>query len=229
MTTISTFSSARAGARRRRARRGVAALEAVFVLPLMVFIIVGGIELYLYARGIAIMDRVAFTLANSISLQTSLIDDASCSSPNRLCTYGAIMPTLLTPLAAENASAIISVYATNEPSGGSGPSAWTSISSPNHGWTETVYQGADAGTPASRVSAASLPPAIISNNLRTADTVIVAELFYTYTPFAVSSSLFNVFLNTRQYSRALIRPRYADLCTLSDPSNPAPVNSVCGS
>lgn len=181
----------------------------------------------MYTRVIAVMDRVAFTLVNSISIQTSLIDDGSCSSPDRLCTYGAIMPTLLTPLDAKNASAIISVYATNTPVGSSGPSAWTSISSSNHGWTHTVYQGTEAEAPASRVSAANLPTALISKNPRTADTVIVVELFYTYTPFAVSSSLFNLFFDSQQYSRALIRPRYADLC--SDPSNPAPANSVCGS
>ncbi len=213
---------------RRHAQRGVAALEAAIVLPLMVFIILGGVELYLYTRVIAIMDRVAFTLANSISIQTQLIDDGNCTAPDHLCTYGTIMPTLLMPLASPNASVIISVYATDRPSSGA-PTAWTNISSPNHGWTRTVYQGSAAAAPISRISTTSLPAAIISNNVQTADTVIAVELFYDYKPFAISGAFFNLLFNTHQYSRALIRPRYADLCRLTDPMNPAPANSVCGS
>jgi hypothetical protein len=219
----------RASARRRRARRGVAALEAVIVLPLMVFIIIGGVEMYLYTRVMAVMDRVAFTLANSISIQTSLIDGGPCASPDHICTYGAIIPPLLMPMAPKNAAVIISVYATNTPFNGGPPSRWTSISSPNHGWTKTVYQGASAAAPVSRITAASLPTAIISRNLQTADTVIAVEVFYKYQPFAFSGAFFNLLFKSQQYSRALIRPRYADLCRLIDPANPPPANSICGS
>ncbi|TAN27926.1 MAG: hypothetical protein EPN31_09630 [Castellaniella sp.] len=219
----------RASARRRRARRGVAALEAVIVLPLMVFIIIGGVEMYLYTRVMAVMDRVAFTLANSISIQTSLTDDSNCTSPDHICTYGVLVPTLLMPLAPKNAAVIISVYATNTPFNGGPPSAWTNISSPNHGWTKIVYQGASAATPTSQISAATLPTSIISRNLQTADTVIVVEVFYKYQPFAFSGAFFKLFFNPQQYSRALIRPRYADLCRLINPANPAPANSICGS
>ncbi|WP_298015398.1 TadE family protein [uncultured Castellaniella sp.] len=215
--------------RRRRARRGVAALEAVIVLPLMVFIIIGGVEMYLYTRVIAVMDRVAFTLANSMSVQTQLAGSGDCKSPNQLCTYGAIMPTLLTPLAARKAAVIISVYATDRPSSGA-PTAWTNISSPNHGWTRTVYRGADAAAPSSRISASNLPTAIISNNTQTADTVIAVEVFYEYQPFAMSRGFFNLLFNPHQYSRALIRPRYADLCRLTDdPNNSSSTNTLCGS
>lgn len=216
-------------ARRRRARRGVAALEAVIVLPLMVFILIGGVEMYLYTRVIAVMDRVAFTLANSMSIQTNLASSGDCKAPSQLCTYGAIMPTLLTPLIAENAAVIISVYATNRPSSGA-PTAWTNISSPNHGWTRTVYKGSDAATPTSRISASSLPTTIISDNTQTADTIIAVEVFYEYQPFAMSRGFFNLLFNSHQYSRALIRPRYADLCRLSDdPNNSSSTNLTCGS
>lgn len=212
-------------ARRRHARRGVAALEAVVILPLMIFIIIGGMELYLYTRVIAVMDRVAFTLANSISIQTSVTGSGDCKSPNQLCTYGTIMPTLLTPLAAQNAAVIISVHASNRPSSGA-PTAWTNIGPLNHGWTRTVHQGGNVGAPTSRISASSLPAAIISNNVRTADTVIAVEIFYEYKPFAISSGFFKLLFNTQQYSHALIRPRYADLCWLAD--NPPPPNTQCG-
>lgn len=219
-----------ASARRRRARRGVAALEAVIVLPLMFFIIVGGVEMYLYTRVTAIIDRVAFTLANSISIQTNLIDGTTpCTSPDHICTYGTIAPTLLMPLNPDNAKVIVSVYATNTPFNGGPPSQWTSISSPNHGWTKVVYNGQASGTPTSRITAASLPTTIISRNVQTADTVIAVEVFYKYKPFAFSGAFFNLFFNSQQYSRALIRPRYADLCRLIDPTNPPPANSICGS
>ena len=217
----------RAG-RQRRARRGVAALEAALILPLMIFIIIGGAEMYLYTRVSAVMDRIAFTVANSISMQTELIDDGACTAPDHLCTYGTIMPTLLTPLDADKAAVIISVYTTDRPTSGT-PTAWTSISSPNHGWTRTVYKGAGIATPTSHVSAGSLPPAIISANTQTADTVIAVELFYDYQPFAISGAFFNLLFSPHRYSRALIRPRYADLCRLTDPNDPAPANAICGS
>lgn len=230
MNMASTLSPIRAGARRRRhGRRGVAALEAVIVLPLMVFIIIGGMELYFYTRVISIMDRVAFTLANSISMQPTVSDGGACTSPSQICTYGTIMPTMLTPLDAKDAAAIISVYATNTPQGGRGPTAWTSLSAPNHGWTRTVFRGASAAAPTSRISAANLPAGIISNNLRTADTMIVVEIFYKYEPFAISGAFFDLVFNPQQYSRSLIRPRYSDLCRLTDPNNPVPANSICGS
>lgn len=221
---------AKAGATRRRpagcrfAQRGVAALEAVLVLPLMVFIVIGGVEMYMYTRVAAILDRVAFTVANSVSIQQNpLADDTNCTTPGHICTYGTLMPQLMAPLDYANHGAIIiSLYATNAPSNGNPPSAWTAITSPNHGWTKT-YKGVNAPAPASRITNSSLPTTLISNNTQTADTVIVVEIFYEYKPFAMSGSFFNLLFNTHQYSHAIIRPRYTDLCTLNPPGG-----STCG-
>jgi hypothetical protein len=210
--------------RRRFAQRGVAALEAVLVLPLMVFIVIGGVEMYLYTRVAAILDRVAFTLANSISIQQDpLVDDTNCTTPGHICTYGTLMPQLMQPLDYANKGAVIlSLYATDAPSNGNPPTLWRAIASPNRGWTKT-YQGASAPTPTSRITNANLPTTLISHNTQTADTLIVVEVFYEYKPFAMTGSFFKLLFNTHQYSHAIIRPRYIDLCTLNPPGG-----SACG-
>jgi len=210
--------------RRRFAQRGIAALEAVIVLPLMVFIVIGGVEMYMYTRVAAILDRVAFTVANSVSIQQNpLIDDTNCNTPGHVCIYGTLMPQLMSPLDyPDHGAIIISLYATNAPSNGNPPSTWTAIASPNHGWTKT-YKGVNAPTPTSRITNTSLPTTLISNNTQTADTVIVVEVFYEYKPFAMSGAFFKLLFNTHQYSHAIIRPRYIDLCTLNPPGG-----STCG-
>jgi len=226
-TPAKSRATARRFAGRRFAQRGVAALEAVIVLPLMVFIIIGGVEMYLYTRVAAIMDRVAFTLANSISIQQNgLVNDtgACTSATNHLCVYETLIPLLMTPLDyADHGAVIVSVYATNAPSNGNPPTTWKTISAPNNGWTKT-FKGSGAPTPTSRITNASLPTTLISRNIQTADTIIVVEVFYEYTPFAMSGRFFGLLFNTHQYSHAIIRPRYIDLCTLTPPGG----GTVCG-
>jgi Flp pilus assembly protein TadG len=216
-------------ARRRHARRGAAALEAVIILPLMLFLIIAGVEMYLYIRVIGVMDRVAFSLANSISLQTSMTgDSSSCTSPDHLCTYQTLMPTLAAPLNPADISVRFSVFATNAPAGAGSPaSAWKAISSPNNGWSKIAYQGANAPAPAGKITPSSLPASLISGNTQTADTLIAVEVFLKYQPMAISGAVFDLLFNTEHYSRTLMRPRYADLCTLEDEAGASP--AVCGS
>lgn len=205
---------------RRFAQRGVAALEAVIVMPLMVFIIIGGVEMYLYTRVAAILDRVAFTLANSISIQQkNLVNDTgTCTAAtNHLCVYETLIPLLMTPLDyVDHGAVIVSVYSTDTPSNGNPPTTWTAISAPSNGWTKT-FQGANAPAPTSRITNASLPTTLISHNTQTPDTIIVVEVFYEYKPFAMSGRFFGLLFNTHQYSHAILRPRYTPLSTL-DPA-----------
>jgi Flp pilus assembly protein TadG len=221
-----------ARALRRRAQRGVAAIEAMMVLPLMVFIIIGGIELYAYIRVTALMDRVAYTVANAISLQQSMSADTSvCTAPDHACTYGTLMTQLMTPMNyAAKGGLIVSVYATDAPAGsGAGPTAWQTISGAGTGWTRT-YQGASAPAPTTRITPTILNSLnMISRNSQSADTMIVVEVFYDYQPFSISGAFFGMLGGQRHmYSHAIIRPRYKDLCILNDLSSPPPAGTVCG-
>ena len=105
-----------------RSDRGVAAIETALVLPLMIFIIIGTIEVYQYFRAATILDRSAFTLANGISIQRELLDRGRCTEANDICTYGAIAHDLMTPLDfAGRGSVVFSVYAATDPSGNRPP------------------------------------------------------------------------------------------------------------
>ncbi len=56
-----------------RSQRGAAALEFVLIVPLMLLVLLGFTELYLYMRTLSNMERVAFTLADSIGQMQQVI------------------------------------------------------------------------------------------------------------------------------------------------------------
>lgn len=193
-----------------RSDRGVAALEAALIIPLMVFIIVGSVEMYQYFRAAAIVDRAAFTLADGVAMQRELYQGGSCENSDSICTYGAIAQDLMTPLDfSSNGWIIISAYATTPPSGGTPPSVtWKGTTE----WSE-MFSGSGTGesAPDSLLSPPEgFPPASID------DTLIVVEVFYEFVPFVLSARYWEILGGQRRlYSRAFYRPRFADLRELN--------------
>jgi hypothetical protein len=196
---------ARAAWRRRLASRGVAGVEAALILPLMVFIIIGTIEVYQYFRAATILDRAAFTLANGISIQRELLDRGQCTNSNDICTYGAITRDLMTPLDYDrNGRVIFSVFAATEPTGRNPPPVrWESQPQ----WTRSYTGSGATGSAVSRLEPTrGFPPA------NRGDTVIVVEVFYDFEPFAMSSAFWETLGGQRRmYSRAFFRPRFSDI------------------
>lgn len=85
-----------------RAQQGAVAIEAAIILPLMVMLMLGMVEMYQYFRVIAVVDRAAFTVANSMAVQDEFIVNqlgACDKDPRKLCTYEYIMPQIMQPLA----------------------------------------------------------------------------------------------------------------------------------
>src|SRR5690554_1695460 len=104
------------------ADNGIAGIEAALIIPLMVFIIVGTMELYHYFRAAAVLDRAAFTLADGVAMQRELFDGGPCDKSDHICTYGAVAQDLLTPLDfSRNGWVIITAFAATEPASGSNP------------------------------------------------------------------------------------------------------------
>jgi len=195
-----------------RSEKGVAGIEAALVIPLMVFIIVGTLELYQYFRAASILDRAAFTLADGVAMQRELFDGGTCNKSDNICTYGAIAQDLLTPLNfSANGWVIISAYAATEPQSGWNPPPVRWENGPE--WTRDYSGGGGGGgsAPASLLDPSSgFPPA------NDGDTLIAVEIFYDFVPFAMSAAFWETLGGPRRmYSRAFYRPRFAELRELS--------------
>lgn len=194
-----------------RSERGVAAIEAALIIPLMVFIIVGTIELYQYFRAAAILDRAAFTLADGVAMQRELFDSGPCDKSDNICTYGAIAEDLVRPLDfSTNGWIIISAYAATDPLSGANPPPVTWKNGTE--WNKR-FSGGETGT--------SIPDSLLDPSsgfpvANEGDTLIVVEVFYDYEPFALSSGFWASLGGPRRmYSRAFFRPRFSELRTLS--------------
>lgn len=202
------YTGAQAGRRSpARSERGVAGVEAALLIPVLVFVIVGFIELYQYYRAAALLDRSAFTLASGISMQRDLHDRNDCAKANNICTYGAMAHNLMAPLDyARFGQLRFSVFAATEPSGGRNPPPITWKTDPE--WSRN-YKGANTGSITAAVSpleTRQFPPA------NTGDTIIVVEVFYDYEPFAMTSAFWEALGGERRmYSRAFYRPRFSEI------------------
>lgn len=194
-----------------RSDRGVAGIEAALIIPLMVFIIIGTMELYQYFRAAAVLNRAAFTLADGVAMQRELFAGGACDKSDSICTYGAIAPDLMTPLDfASNGWLIISAYSATEPAKGPNPPpvTWENAAA----W---VRQYAGSGT-GGAAPASQLDPSSEFPTANEGDTLIVVEVFYDFVPFALSANFWEALAGSRRmYSRAFLRPRFADLRELS--------------
>lgn len=188
-----------------KSNQGAAGVEAAILIPVLVFLIIGFIEVYQYYRAAALMDRTAFNLASGISIQRDLYDKNQCTKSDDICTYNAIAKDLMQPLDFEkNGHATFSVYAATEPNKNS-VVQWEKTPK----W-QKKYRGSnqsinrpEAGT---NLDTAQFPPA------NQGDTVIAVELFYDYEPFAISSVFWNALGGEKRlYSRAFFRPRFSDV------------------
>lgn len=192
-----------------RSQRGIAAVEAALVLPLLAFTIVGFIELYQYFRAVTILDRASFTLANGLSIQRELFDVGQCNRSDDICTYGAITGDLLTPLDyRQRGQVIFSVYAATE--GGRGTVAWERSPAWQRSYRPGSTGGIGAPVAASRLQVNQFPPA------NQGDTLIAVELFYDHEPFVMSSAFWEALAGSRRiYSQAFFRPRFSDIRMLT--------------
>ncbi|MBP6020097.1 MAG: pilus assembly protein [Burkholderiaceae bacterium] len=195
----------------RRCQRGVAALEAAIILPIMLLLIFGCMEVYQYYRAEAILDRVSFTVANGVSIQKELFDRGLCDDADDICIYGKVAKDLFQPLDyASFGSMRISLFIAE--AAGNGQVSWNNDPSTSTGWVKE-FRGVSAGEldSTSRLQDKSVfPPPVVG------DTVVVVEVFYQHEPFVMSSRFWAALAGTTQiYSRFFFRPRFDDLRKLS--------------
>lgn len=77
---------------------GIAAIEAALILPLFIFFIVGAVEIYQFFRAQSIVERAAYEIAQSLSLQKEVFNGSQCSKADNLCVYENVAGHLLHPL-----------------------------------------------------------------------------------------------------------------------------------
>ncbi|MDN5844254.1 MAG: pilus assembly protein [Alcaligenaceae bacterium] len=192
----------RTAARRRHLQRGVAALEAALLMPVAIFLLLGSFETYQYFRADAIVARASFAVANGVAMQPKLIG-GSCKQSDSVCTYSTIAQDLFTPLNYEaHGGLIISGFKTDVGSGSNPKAEWD-----DDPWSCSYKGSKGAAGPESRIAdTEDFPPP------RAGDTLIVAEVFYEYEPYIMSSKFWSSLGGTKMlYSRFFFRPRFEEL------------------
>ena len=197
-----------------RSDRGSVAVELVIIIPIMVLLMVGFSEIYMYMRTVSALEHTAFTLADSLGQTPQLINSnattdsndlgsiwnaaALLSAPNSLSQGGGIVITSV----CESTSSCV-WPAMPAPTMGPGvPRIWWQASAPWNGLGMTT-----------RVTASNILPATWP--FRNGDSAIVVEVFYTFNPFAMTAGLWPGAPGTQTlYERIYVRPRTLQPLTL---------------
>jgi Flp pilus assembly protein TadG len=178
-------------ARFRDDRGGAILMEMAFAMPVMLSLLLGGVEIARYVLLHQKLDRVASSIADLVS-QSGTIAVADLQNIFDAAQYVA-KPF---GLAAEGTVVVSSV---TNPLGSAGPEV---------NWQRS---GAGTATAASRIGTqggtATLPDGFV---LGDGQTIIVAEVFYDYQPWILG----DVTSPSQLYQRAFFRPRYGGLTML---------------
>jgi Flp pilus assembly protein TadG len=218
-STLETMPSS--GLRRLRGRlrrlwrsdRGSVAIEFVVIVPLMLLVLLGFTELYMYMRAVSIVEHTAFTLADSVGQMQSVINDNSTSNSTNLGSLWNAAAVLAAPnnLQAKGGVIITSICETTT----SCKSATTGSPIPNPlpsmaaGTAQIYWQKSAPWTQssmASRVTAGNVVPQTWP--FRNFDSAVVVEVFLLYTPFSMTAPFWTSAPGTQLiYERVYVRPR----------------------
>jgi Flp pilus assembly protein TadG len=194
-----------------RSDRGSVSIEFVIIVPLMLLVMLGFTEVYLYMRAISAVDRTAFTLANTIGQMTSIIaDNNDTADANSYASLWQDALLLAAPYQLKDNGMVYVTFVCDPDSSGKckdmdnsmttvTPKVQWSASPPS--WTNSKSSGM-----ASRISGTSPLPA--SWPFRTGDSAIIVEVFMSYNPFTMSSKLISGLPGQQTvYRRVYVRPR----------------------
>ena len=155
-------------------RRAVAALEMALALPVLCLILVGLFDVYNYMRAVDLADRAAISLSNLISQRrTAVMDCAMTTDGSYLGTYFLAGEQSFAPLTlSDKGMMIVSAISYQN---GKNTVAWQRRTAYRISGVSSAV-GSDGG-------AATLPDKmkVVSDGN---DTVVVAEVFYSFDPFA---------------------------------------------
>jgi len=189
-----------------RSRRGAVALEVALLFPIAVVVLVGFAELYFYVRAATIIERVTFTTADTVAKRMSLVDCRQQNSSSYLGTHLLAAELTAQPLALASQGQVIISGVTNV------------NGKPKVAWQRRSTYGLGAKSALGAQGAVPTLPGKLTVSAKAgnhADTLIVAEVFYRFQPFAGIRNLLpnlpaEVTIKRTAYSRA----RLGSLATL---------------
>jgi Flp pilus assembly protein TadG len=216
MAAIAAVAHSARGAAKRLARsdRGSVTIEFVIVVPLMLLVLLGFTELYLYMRAVSLVEHTAFTLADSIGQMNNVVNDTSdTSNANSLASIYAAATVLSSPNPIQTNGGVIITSICDKAVNCAGQT----VSNP--GQTKGTPQILWTAKPTtwSKSVTSSLPSGVVPSNFPFwyGDSAVAVEVFYTYVPFAMSSFFWKAApLSTTIYTRVYVRPRNGQALTL---------------
>lgn len=184
-------------------RRGSVSLEVALLFPLAVMVLVGFSEMYFYVRAAAIIERAAFSVADSVAKRVVLTDCAWETNSTYLGTHMLMAKVTSQPLDLTK-SGQVTVSAVVDNPGNPGK--------PNVIWQRrSTYTLNQASTLGKQGQQAILPTGVVVAAVAGTqpDTLVVAEVFYQFQPFAGIRTLLptlplDVTLTRRAYARARV-------------------------
>lgn len=193
----------------RRRSRGVVAIEVLIILPLMLLILLGFAELYLYLRAVSLVEHAAFTLADSIGQMNEIVNDESTTNANNLGSLWAAAVLLTQPESLQQNGGVIVTSICDQATNCSATTTASASPSMVAGKPKIYWQQQapwTQGAMASQiVSGSVLPP---SWPFRNGDAAIAVEVFYRYNPFPLTSAFWpNAPGTTTIYRRVYARQR----------------------
>jgi Flp pilus assembly protein TadG len=194
-------------ARLWRSKRGSVTIEFVVLFPLMALILTGFVEAYMYLRAVSVLEHAAFTLADSLGQMPNVVNDSSTSNANNLGSVWAAASLLASPdtLNGQGAVIITSVCDTNTSNCIKPPSApsMTAGKAVVH-WTAQAPWNLSGLT--TKVSSTNPLPS--GWPFRVGDSAIIVELYYQFSPFAMTSAFMKTSFGTQTlYQRIYVRSR----------------------
>lgn len=112
-------------------QRGVAAIEAALILPVLVFMLIAAVEMYAYLRTATVLSRASYTLADLLAEAPNLQYPGDCNLAESLCTLWPLAQTLAHPAEFPRYGALrVAIYGAdtgpeNDPGVRGEPSTWT--------------------------------------------------------------------------------------------------------
>jgi hypothetical protein len=188
--------------------RGVASIELVLIIPLLVLLLVGFDETYVFIRTRYAIEHTAYALANSVGQFSNVVDSNATTSSNTLGSIWKVATTLAAPVQLQSNGAVIITSicdSTSVPCGAaSAEAAPTGTGKPQIWWQRSAPWSA-AGLSSQVSSSAPLPATFPFAN---GDAAFVVEVYYTFDPFPWLRGLWPGAPGAQQlYERFYARPR----------------------
>jgi Flp pilus assembly protein TadG len=206
----------KAGLARRRSR-GVAALEVVIIVPVMMFMLFGFTEVYLYLRAVSMVEHAAFALANSLGQMPNVTDQSGATNANSLGSLWADANLLASPdTLTANGNVIVTSIC--DKSSSENNCGWNVVGTPSlTNGKPTICWQAEANstsTMRSQVTTSNVLPSTWP--FYQGDAALIVEVFYRYNPFPLLSGFWpGAPGSTVLYRRVYARQRVMNWTSMS--------------